>query len=185
MKARCFALASVLVSAAACSATPPAHWAQGGAILDIPKARWVVGPTVVDVSPNGSVLVNGELELSVDRGGRVVDQDREPVALLEPDGKVVGPDAEPLGTVGAMHAARPGEDHAWLSLAPSGEVLIYDDEGERALAGVWIGCNVSPRAHQTCTLLTHLLAMKMKALAERREPGVGIGIGVGVGIPIR
>lgn len=178
------AFAAPLVLLAACSATPPANWAQGGAALDIPRARWVRGDVTVDVAPDGKIFVNGEHELNVDRGGRVYDIDSQPVALLEPDGRVVGPDETPLGTVGALHASLPGEANAWLSVTPSGEVIRYLDEGERASFGVWMGCNASPRAHQTCTLITHLLGTKIREY-ERQGSGVSIGIGVGVGIPIR
>ena len=178
-------LLAALASAAACSASPPAHWAQGGAQLEIPKARWVIGTATVDVYPDGKVLVNGEQNLTVDRAGRVYDEENQPVALLEPDGRLIGPDDEALGVVGAMHASRPGEQNAWISVAPSGEVVSYDDEGERHLAGVWIGCNATPRTHQVCTLITHLLAMRIKAATERESGGPSVGIGIGVGVPIR
>ncbi len=168
---------------AACSATPPANWARGGTPLDIPRARWVWGSTTVDVAPDGKVLVNGEHELNVDRAGRVFDVEGQPVALLEPDGRLTGPDDRPLGNVGAMHASPPDQETAWLSVLGSGEVIRYDDEGERSAFGVWLGCNVSPRAHQTCTLITHLLGMRLREAAERPTPGFSIG--VGVGIPIR
>jgi len=179
-------LTALCLGGVACSSSPPAHWAQGGAQLEIPKARWVIGTATVDLIPDGKILINGEHELTIDRGGRVYDEDSQAVALLEPDGRLVGPDDEPLGVVGAMHASRPGEQNAWISVAPSGEVVSYDDEGERHLAGVWIGCNASPRTHQVCTLVTHLLAMRMKATSERGDSsGVSFGIGVGVGVPIR
>jgi hypothetical protein len=167
-----------------CSANPPANWAKGGAPLDIPRARWVFGSTLVEVVQDGKVIVGGEHTLTIDRGGRVFDPDREPVALLEPDGKLIGPDDESMGVVGALHASRADEPHAWISVAPSGEVIIYDDEGERRVAGVWIGCNATPRTHQVCTLVSHLLALRMRANAERGggEPSVGIGIGVGIGV---
>lgn len=181
---RRLALIAPLALLAACSATPPANWARGGAPLDIPRARWVWGSTTIDVSPDGKVFLNGEPELNVDRGGRVFDLDGQPVALLEPDGRVIGPDEKPLGIVGALHASLPDEATAWLSVTGSGEVIRYDDEGERSSFGVWLGCNSSPRAHQTCTLLTHLLAMRLRE-NERSSSGVSVGIGVGIGIPIR
>jgi len=183
MKRLLFMAACAALSA--CSASPPANWAKGGAPLEIPRARWVFGSTAVEVIPDGKVIIDGEHEMTIDRGGRVFDADREPIALLEPDGRLIGPDDESLGVVGALTASRPSEQHAWLSVAPSGEVIVYDDEGERHLAGVWVGCNATPRTHQVCTLVSHLLAMRMRAAAERGEPSVGVGIGVGVGIPIR
>jgi hypothetical protein len=181
---RCFALAVSLVLLAACSATPPANWMRGGATLDIPRARWVFGERRVDIAPDGKILIDGEHELSVDRGGRVFDADGAPVALVEQDGRVTGPDDKPLGMVGALHASLPDEDQAWLSVAPSGEVIRYGEEGERMSFGVWLGCNVSPRAHQTCTLISHLIGLRIREY-ERQNPSFSVGIGVGVGIPIR
>jgi len=183
----CASLALALLASPACSATPPANWARGGAPLDLPRARWVLGPNTVDVMPDGQVLLNGEHEWSVDRGGRVFDPDGQPIALLEPDGRVVGPDDKPLGVVGALHASLPGQETAWLSVAPSGQVIRYDEEdGDRLGFGVWAGCNVSPRAHQTCTLVSHLLALRLRERErEGGGPGISVGIGVGIGIPIR
>ena len=66
---------------------------------------------------------------------------------------------------------------------PSGEVVRYDDEGERHLFGVWVGCNQSPSAHQVCTLVSHLVGMRIKA--NEPKSGVTFGVGVGVGVPIR
>jgi hypothetical protein len=172
----------LLAATAACSATPPANWATGGATLDIPRARWVYGDTVVDVIEDGRILVNGYQEFTVDAAGRLFDLDHEPVALLEADGLVSAPDDEVLGIVGSEHASRPDEDHAWLSLTPSGEVIRYDEDGERYGFGVWMGCRVSPRASQLCVYLTHVLG---KSLMYRPRPGVSVGIGVGVGVPIR
>lgn len=182
---RRLALAVPLVLLAACSATPPANWARGGAALDIPRARWVRGDITVDIGPDGKIFINGDHELTVDRGGRVFDVDAQPVALLEPDGHVVGPDDTPLGTVGALHASMPGEANAWLTVTGSGEVIRYDDEGERSTFGVWMGCNATMRAHQTCTLITHLVGMRIRDYERQNQGGVSIGIGVGVGVPIR
>jgi hypothetical protein len=172
-----------VLALAACSATPPANWARGGAAVDIPRARWVRGDVIVEVMPDGKVLLDGEHEFTVDRGGRVVDSDGEPVALLEPNGRLVGPDDKDLGQVGAMHAARPDEQNAWLSVMPSGEVIVYDDEGERHVFGVWVGCNQSASAHQVCTMLSHIIGVRVRAYD--RGSGVTFGVGVGVGVPIR
>ena len=172
----------VLLACAA--ATPPADWARGGAPLDIVRARYIKSDLLVDVLPGGQVMINGEHELTVDRAGRVVDDEGAAVALLEPDGRVVGPENAPLGQVGAQHAARPDESFAYLSVTPTGEVIRYDEEGERSNYGVWIGCNVSPRANQLCALVTHLLAERGK-IPERAYqsggPSIGVGIGIGVG----
>jgi hypothetical protein len=189
MRRLAFVVPFVLTSA--CTATPPADWARGGALLDIPRARWVYGLLTVDVMPDGKVFINGEHELNVDRGGRVFDTQAEPLALLEPDGRVVGPDDASLGTVGALHASLPGEKEAWLTVASSGVVVRYVEEGERSDLGVWMGCNVTMRAQQTCTLLTHLIGMRLREF-ERQGPGgipgsgvsVGVGVGFGVQLPL-
>jgi hypothetical protein len=172
----------------ACSIGPPAHWAHGGAAVEVPRARWVHDRTIVDVMPDGHVLVDGDHQLTIDRGGRVFDLDNEPIALLEPDGRLMGPDHRALGVVGALHASPPNEAVAWLTVAPNGEVIRYDAEGDRFPDGVWTGCGDSSRTHQVCTLVTHLFALRARA-QERGAggpplyfgPGVGVGIGVGVG----
>lgn len=182
----------LLALLAACAATPPANWARGGALLDIPRARWVYADLAVDVMPDGKILVNGEHFLNVDRGGRVFELSAEPVALLEPDGKVVGPNDAPLGQIGMLHASLPGEANAWITVAQTGAVIRYGEDGEREPFGAWMGCEASPRAHQTCTLVTHVLGMRIRVLERHHRspgalesgigPGVGIGLGVGMGI---
>jgi hypothetical protein len=175
----------------ACAPGVPANWARGGAMLDVPRARWVVGTAVVEVFPDGRIVMNDEDEMTVDRGGRVFDPGHEPVALLEPDGRLVGPGDKPLGNVGVLHASRAEEANAWLSVMPTGEVVRYGDDGERATLGVWIGCNQSYSAHQTCTLISHLLAPKIMSAQQRSMqylPGYGMGPGgymPGMGLPYR
>ncbi|WP_437998018.1 hypothetical protein WMF26_46825 [Sorangium sp. So ce185] len=187
---RRLALVVPLSLLAACTATPPANWARGGALLDIPRARWVHGNLAVDVLPDGKILVNGEHQLNVDRGGRVFGLEAEPLALLEPDGRVIGPNDDPLGQIGVLHASLPGEATAWLTVAQSGAVIRYVEEGEREPFGVWLGCGVTPRAHQTCTLVTHLLGLRIRKLERQTttEPvglgfGSGLGLGFGAGSP--
>ncbi len=172
--------AALLVSA--CAATPPAHWAQGGTALDLPHARWTRGDAIIDVMPDGKVYVDGEHELSIDRGGRVFDPSAEPIALLEPDGRLVGNDDTPLGLVGAMHASLPGQANAWLTVLEHGEVVRYDDEGERHGFGIWAGCDGSARTHQTCTLVSHLLGLRVLARESRGRVSIGVGVGVGARI---
>src|SRR5262252_1086589 len=125
--------------ACACSSTPPAHWAQGGQIVDIPHARWVRGDAVVDIQRDGTILVDNEHQLTIDRAGRVFDVDHQPVALLEPDGRVIGPDEAPLGQIGSLHASKPGEQQAWLTVTPAGEVIRYTSDGDRISMGAWVG----------------------------------------------
>lgn len=175
-------LAPALLGLVACSATPPANWAQGGGALDVVRARWVLGDSTIDVVEDGRVLVNGEHEYTVDAAGRLFDEDNEPVALLQADGQVSGPDDEHLGIVGSEHASRPHEETAWLSLTPSGEVIRYDEDGERYGFGVWMGCRVSPRSSQMCVYITHVIG---RSVASRPRPGVSVGVGIGVGVPIR
>jgi hypothetical protein len=174
----------------ACAATPPANWAKGGAPLDVIPSRWVRGDVMVEITPDGKVMLNTEHLLSVDRGGRVVDGDAQPVALLEPDGRVIGPGDKPLGFVGAWSASRPNEAMAWLAVMSTGEVVRFGDQGERTPMGVWVGgCAYSLRAHQLCTLVTHLLATRLEDQAPyrtgypgTRPPGMGFpGVGLGPG----
>jgi len=165
----------------ACAPGAPAHWARGGAVLDVPRARWVVGTSVVDVFPDGRVTLNESKEMTVDRGGRVYDTNNDPIALLEPGGYVVGPGDKPLGNVGVLHAAKADETNAWLSVMPSGEVVEYESDGDRSSLGVWIGCNGSYTSHQTCTLVSHLLAPKILAAARNARMLMPNGLGYGPG----
>jgi len=168
---------------AGCAARPPAHWAQGGADLEIPHARWVRGDVVVELFPDGKLRINGDHEATLDRAGRLYDADAQPIALLEPDGRVVGPDDAPLGFVGQASASLPGARTAWLAIQPSGEVVRFDDEGAPASMGVWTGgCAASPRAMQVCTLITHVVAVRQ---ANSPRFGISVGVGVGVGFGVR
>jgi hypothetical protein len=177
---------SCFLGLAACSSTPPANWARGGAVIDIPRARYIKSDLMVDILPGGQVMLNGEHEFTIDRAGRVFDADSEPLALLEPSGNLVGPDQTPLGQVGSMHASHADESYAYLSVTPMGEVVRYDEDGERSNYGIWMGCNVSPRTNQACTLVTHLLSTRNR-IPERAYgggsvgPSIGIGVGVGFG----
>jgi hypothetical protein len=189
MKRRLLAASALLLIS--CSPTPPAQWVQGGAPLLIPRARWVYGDATLDLTPNGKIYIQGEHELTLDRAGRVIDLNADPIALLLPDGRVVGPDEKALGTVGAIHASLPGELHAWLSLTGSGEVIRYDDDGDRMPFGFWYGCNLSFQSQQACTLVMHLVAMRAREAAAARQNspypaspmGVNPGIGFAPGIP--
>jgi hypothetical protein len=146
---------------AACATKPPGNWVKGGAPLDVIPSRWVRGDTTIEIMPDGKVVANSEHLLSVDRGGRVFDVEAKPVALLEPDGRVIGPDDKSLGFVGAWSASLPDKRLAWLAVMNTGEVVRFGDEGERTPMGVWVGgCGYSLRAHQLCTLVTHLLVMR-------------------------
>jgi hypothetical protein len=174
----------------ACSATPPANWVKGGAPLDVIPSRWVRGDVMIEITPDGKVMLNTEHLLSVDRGGRVVDGDAQPGALLEPDGRVIGPGDTSLGFVGAWSASKPDESMAWMAVMSSGEVVRFGEKGERTPMGVWVGgCGYSLRAHQLCTLVTHLLALRSQDQAPYRDtyppgvrpPGMGYPGGMGYG----
>lgn len=179
---RRFIFASVCLSGlAGCSASPPANWARGGAVLDIPRARWVVATSVIDVFPDGRVLINDNQQMTVDRGGRAWDTNNDPVALLEPSGLVTGPGDKRLGTVGLLHASRGDETNAWLSVLPSGEVVQYADDGTRSPLGVWVGCNQSYQSHQTCTYLSHLIAPRILNALQSNQYWNQRGYGYGPG----
>jgi hypothetical protein len=179
---RHMAAAFAVFALAGCSSAPPARWVHGGASLDIPHARWTRGDTIVEIEPSGRIRINGDHELTIDRAGRLFEPDATPVALLEPDGRVVGGNDRPLGNVGTMHASPPGRYNAWLTVLPSGEVVRYDAEGDRHRFGAWAGqCNRSLGTRQVCTFVTHVLAMKMR---DRLEGGGGVTFGVGVGVGI-
>ncbi len=175
------ALSASLLALSACVAPPPAHYAQGGAPLDLPRARWVRGDLTVDLLPDGRVLVNGEHELGLDRAGRVFTPEGDPLAVLELDGRVLGPGDQPLGHVGVVHATLPDRDVAWLSVTDDGEVLRYGEGGERRSWGAWMGCDATPRSRQACTLVTHLVGLRVVA----REAQAGVSVGVGFGVRVR
>jgi len=120
------ALVAVL---AGCASLPPSGWQHGGRQLLIVRARWVNGDALVDVDHEGRVLLNGKHVLNVDRAGRVYDAYDNPVALLQEDGYLIGPDGEPMGWVGAKQAILPGDEEGWLKLEPSGLLLRVDDDG--------------------------------------------------------
>lgn len=167
------------VLAACSSPKAPLNWQQGGATLEIPRARWVRGDAVIELAANGAVYVDGDHHLTVDRAGRVYEPDGAPVALLEANGRLVGPDEEDLGVVGAATASLPGESTAWIGVYPSGEVTVYGDEGRRLALGVWLGCSATARTQQTCVLISHLLAQELRRRVS--NPPVTFGVGVGVG----
>jgi hypothetical protein len=144
----------------------------------LPMARWDrADGDVLEIRSDGHVLENGSLLFVVDRVGRVVDEDYEPVALLFPDGRLAGAEDRALGHVGISNAAPPDRHQAWLSVSPDGGVIYYDEDGERENGGRWTGCGGA--AHRTCTLVTHLVAVRN--YARRPTPGVGVGIGIGIG----
>jgi hypothetical protein len=174
----CVIAALVAVLATACKTTPPPRWEQGGAPLAIGAARWERPKgKPIEILSDGRVFEGRREIFLVDRAGRVVDDDREPVGILLPDGFVAGPDDTYLGRVGISNAAPPDSASAWLAVMPSGEVVLFESSGDRKPGGVWTGCEGAMR--RTCTLVSHMVAMR-----HYRDPRLGptVGIGIGVGL---
>jgi hypothetical protein len=172
-----FFCALLLVAATSCTPSEPPRWAEGGAPLALPTAQWQRDGDTIEIRPNGHVIEDGDLLYVIDRVGRVVDEDYEPVALLFPDGRLAGPDDRNMGHVGISNAAPPDRVEAWLAVTPDGAVTYFDYDGERSAGGRWTGCTGA--ALRTCTLVTHLMAMRH--YSDRRQPGVTVGVGIGVG----
>jgi hypothetical protein len=172
-------LLGFLLSGAGCSPNQPPRWVEGGAPLVIAPARWDRGDDdTIEILQNGQVLEDGDKIFLVDRAGRIVDDDNEPVAILLPDGFVAGTDNRLLGRVGVANAAPPNAAAAWLAVMPNGQVVYFDDEGERSSDGAWRGCN-GPQL-RTCTLITHVIALRK--WSQRSQGGVTFGVGIGVGL---
>src|SRR5690349_3895620 len=86
-------LLALSFSVLGCSPNQPPRWVEGGAPLVIAAARWDrADEDTVEILPNGQVLEDGDKIFLVDRAGRIVDDDNEPVAILLPDGFVAGTD---------------------------------------------------------------------------------------------
>ncbi len=177
MKWRRWAFLPMGLALTACHAQPPPNWVEGGTPVDIPRARWTRGEKFLDLMPDGRVLSDGEHLFTIDRAGRVYEPDNDPVAVLEPDGRLLGQDNAVLGKIGVRNSSPPGRDVAWLSIGDRGEVLHFDPDGEARPDGVWVGCESSVRA---CTLATHIITLVESRW--RRSPSYGPSIGVGFGI---
>jgi hypothetical protein len=139
-------------------------------------ARWErAGDEPIELDAQGRVFEGSTLTFVVDRAGRVFDDDSDPVALLSPEGRLVGPSSSFLGRVGVTNAAPPHRDVAWLSVLPDGNVLYFNEDGDRSTDGRWSGCEGA--LHRTCTLITHLIASRS---SRGGMPRVGVGIGMTV-----
>jgi hypothetical protein len=136
----------------------------------------------IDLLPDGRVLLDGALLWRIDGSGRVTDSHQDPVALLEPEGGVWGPDHKRFGGVEATSAAPPDSGYAWLTMGPDGRMTRYTTDGDAYDAGVWRGCDGA--AQRTCMLVSHLITLQGARLPGGAW-GVGVGVGVGVGIGIR
>lgn len=161
---------------AACASKPPANWAAGGLAVEPVAARWQRDGRVVDLLADGRVMIDGDHALTVDRAGRVFEPSGDAVALLEPDGALIGPDDRWMGQVGVRTASLRPRGYAWLSIAPNGAVTRFDEEGERHADGAW-SPSCQGNASQTCMLVTHVIEWR----EEARRPRVGFGVGVGMG----
>jgi hypothetical protein len=166
-----------LVALFGCMPEPPARWAEGGSPLLLPDARWDRGQSdPIIIRRDGHVLQGDDLLFMLDAAGRVFDEDNEPVALLNDDGSIGGPDEVYLGRIGMQNASPPWSSTAWLRVRADGKVALYDSDGEAQYGGKWVGCEV-PKT-RACTLVTHLLALQ--AARRRQENDVQVGVGIGV-----
>lgn len=169
-----WSVAGLCVAAVAmgCSATPPPNWAKGGAPLALGQASWDRDGDVIEIRPDGTVVEDDSVIFQIDRVGRVYHEDGDPIAILLPSGQLVGENDTNMGEVGAISAAFPGAAYAWLSLHPSGHVIRYDRDGNEYHDGAWTGCQGPMML--TCTLVTHVVALR----EWQRRPRVGVGVGV-------
>jgi hypothetical protein len=155
-----------------CSSTPPPHWVQGGAPLVLGQAYWDRDGDIYEIRPDGQVVNDKDVIFEIDQAGRVFFEDGDPIAILLPNGKLVGENDVSMGEVGAVSAAFPGQVYAWLSLHPSGTIIRYDSDGNEYRDGKWTGCEGPMKL--TCTLVTHVVAYREWV----RRPRVGVGVGV-------
>lgn len=162
----------------ACSATPPAHWAQGGMPIALGQAYWERDSDLIEILPDGTITENGKERLLIDQVGRVYYKNGDPYALLLPNGHLVGEDNIGMGEVGPVSASFPGSAFAWMAIDPAGQLIRYDQDGNEYHDGKWSGCQ-GPMS-RTCMLVSHVIA-----LGEwQRRPRVGVGVGVGVMMPL-
>lgn len=180
MRALRFGLPVAVLVLAGCENQPPPGWAKGGAPLVIKQMSWKTGDgRSIAVTEDGKVTDDGDLLFTIDRAGRVYDEDKEPIALLLPDGTVEGEEGTHLGQVGVTNAAPPGGGNAWLAVLPDGHVLHFEQDGERTSDGLWRGCD-GPQ-HRTCTLISHLFTLhRVSAASSGSNVHFGVGVGVGV-----
>lgn len=154
------AVALVLpVGAPGCRAAPPPSWVEGGAPLAFGHAVWTQADgSQVRLDERGEVTSDGDFLVALDRVGRVVDASNDPVALLDPEGQLFGPDKTYLGRIGMHNASPPWSPEAWLRVTGKGTVVLFDADGEAQTAGHWVGCD-GP-VLRACTLLTHLVLLE-------------------------
>lgn len=132
---------------------------------------------MVDLLPDGRVLIDGDEVFTVDGAGRVSNVDHEPYAVLEPGGSLIGRDEAALGQIGAANTSPPWSPEAWLTVGSDGRVTYYESDGDRIDGGKWVGCE-GPVA-RTCTLVSHLVTLRDHQRRPKGRFSVGVGVGVG------
>lgn len=147
----------------------------------IPAATWTrnSGAPVI-ILPDGRVTRDGDLVFQLDAAGRVFDEDREPIAVIAPDGFVFGTSEEFLGRVGLRNASPPWSAVAWLRVAQDGALVLFDGDGRPNYGGSWTGCKGA--AVRTCTLVSQLMLLEAlrRRLTDATYSPVFVGVGVGL-----
>jgi hypothetical protein len=162
---------------AACHPTPPTAWDEGGTALVIPNATLHRHDAqAVRIHSDGRITRDDEVLYFVDRAGRVTDEDYESLALLTPEGQLLGNEDVYWGRVGLRNASPPWTSTAWLRVTPRGTLLVFDAAGEPYHRGEWRGCD-GPGL-RACTLVSHLLTLA--GMRTYPESSVYFGVGVGV-----
>ena len=193
-----FAGAAAAVTGCA-GATPPPGWQQGGVELYPIRATWTHASHTIELYPDGKVIINGREALIIDARGRVMDADSNPVALLRPDGRLIGANNEDWGAVGPTAAALPGTKNVTLAIAPNGQVIRYGSDNEQRPLGSWAGCSTYAVTLQACMLVTYLVATYYQPSRPMYRypttpygspystpygyPAGGSGFGFGLGVP--
>lgn len=174
---RASAAAGILLVLVSCTPRDPPSWPEGGLAIAIAPARWERGDDdPIEIRSDGQVTSDGDLLFVLDRVGRIVDPDYDPLAILLPDGRIIGTDNHFFGHIGVTNAAPPWSTHAWLAVTPDGAVTLFDSDGSREFGGRWQGC--TGPVLRTCTLVSHLITLRN----YRPPPEIGVGVGVGIGI---
>jgi len=166
------ALVWVAAATTGCTPNPPPNWAQGGAPVKLGSATWDRDGDIIEIHPDGTITEDDDVLFQIDQVGRVYHEDGDPIAVLLPDGHLVGENNRGMGEVGPVSASFPGAAFAWLSLHPAGHVIRYDNDGAEYHDGTWTGCQGA--MSRTCTLVTHVVALR----EWQRRPRVGVGVGV-------